>query len=91
MTKLVTESTQEGSERGDLFAHRRLHPHADKNGVGMIVAKQFKGRSLFDPQGPTVFHLVKIRSRVEKLTRECENSWCLSNLYGYFNRRGNSA
>lgn len=52
MTELVTQSTQEGSERGDLFAYRRFHPHADKNGVGMIVAKQFKGRSLFDAQRP---------------------------------------
>jgi hypothetical protein len=52
MTELVTQSTQEGSERGDLFAYRRFHPHADKNGVGMIVAKQLKGRSLFDAQRP---------------------------------------
>ena len=80
MTELVTQSTQEGSERGDLFAYRRFHPHADKNGVGMIIAKQFKGRPLFDAQRPsleyayvTVFHLVKIRRRVEKLTRGCEN------------------
>jgi len=52
MTELVTQSTQEGSERGDLFAYRRFHPHADENGVAMIVAKQFKGRSLFDAQRP---------------------------------------
>jgi hypothetical protein len=52
MTELVTQSTQEGSERGDLFAYRRFHPHADKNGVRMIVAKQFKGRTLFDAQRP---------------------------------------
>ena len=52
MTKLVTQSTQEGSKRGDFFAYRRFHPHADKDGVRMIVAKQFKGRTLFDAQRP---------------------------------------
>ena len=52
MTELVTQSTQEGSERGDLFAYRRFHPDTDKNGVRMIVAKQFNGRSLFDAQRP---------------------------------------
>jgi hypothetical protein len=40
VTKLVTQSTQEGSKRGDLFAYRRFHPHADKNGVGVIVAEK---------------------------------------------------
>ena len=40
MTKLVTQSTQEGSKRGDFFAYRRFHPHADKNSVGVIVAEK---------------------------------------------------
>jgi len=40
VTKLVTQSTQKGSKRGDFFAYRRFHPHADKNSVGVIVAEK---------------------------------------------------
>jgi hypothetical protein len=40
VTKLVTQSTQECSKRRDFFAYRRFHPHADKNGVGVIVAEK---------------------------------------------------
>ena len=40
VTKLVTQSTQKGSKRGDFFAYRRFHPHTDKNGVGVIVAEK---------------------------------------------------
>ena len=39
VTKLMTQSTQKGSKRGDLFAYRCFHPHADKNAVGVVVAE----------------------------------------------------
>ena len=51
VAKFVTQSTQEGSKRGDLFAYRRFHPHADKNGVGVVVAEKLSGPPLSDTAG----------------------------------------
>jgi len=51
VAKFVTKSTQEGSKRGDLFAYRRFHPAADKNGVGVVVAEKPGCPSLSDTEG----------------------------------------
>ena len=48
VAKFVTQGRQEGSKRSDLFAYRRFHPHADKNGVGIVVAEKLGCRSLSD-------------------------------------------
>ena len=57
VAKFVTQGSQEGSKRGDLFADRRFHPHADKNGVGIVVAEKFGCRSLSDTEGSGGEHL----------------------------------
>ena len=46
MAKLVAKGAQERTERGDLFSHRRSHPHAHHDGFGSVVSEQF-GRPLF--------------------------------------------
>lgn len=75
VTELVTQSAQEGSEGGDLFAYRRFHPHTDKNGVRMIVTKKFAGRSLPDAEGSggqdphvAALHLIEVGCLIEKLS-----------------------
>ena len=97
MTELVTQSTQEGSERGDLFAYRRFHPHADKNGARVVVAEKLGCRSLPDTQGSgcenpyaAVLHLIKIGCGIEKLSRNSENLVGLSGLDGGFDGPSNS-
>jgi hypothetical protein len=98
VTELVTQSAQEGSERGDLFAYRRFHPHADKNGVRVIVAKQFDGRSLPHAQGPggeapqvTLPDAIEVGRRVEKLSRNSQNFLCLPSVHRRFDGGGDSA
>jgi hypothetical protein len=87
VAKFVTQSTQKGSKRGDLFAYRRFHPHADKNGVGVVVAEKLGCRSLPDTEGSgcenlyvAVLHLIKIGCGIEKVSRNSENLFGPSGL-----------
>jgi len=88
VAELVTQSAQEGSKRGDLFAYRRFHPRADKNGVGVVVAEKLDCRSLPDAQGSggenpyvTVLHLIEIGCGIEKLSGNSENLFGLPRLH----------
>jgi hypothetical protein len=68
MAKLVAQSAEEGSKGSDLFAYRRFHPHADKYGVGVVVAKKLNCGSLADTDGSggENAHIAVSRNSVEK-------------------------
>lgn len=97
VTKFVTQSTQESSKRGDLFAYRRFHPRADKNGIGVVVAEKFDCRSLPDTEGSggenpyvAVPYLIEIGCGIEKVPGNSENLFGPSRLHGGFDGLSNS-
>lgn len=98
MAKFVTQSAQKSSKRSNLFLYRRFHPHADKDGVGIVVAEKLNRRSLPDAQrsrgkNPHVamLHLIEVGGRVQKLSRESQNLFAPPRLHAHFDGRSNSA
>ena len=98
VAKLVAKSTQEGSKRGHLFAYRRLHPHANKNGVWVVIAEKLDCRSLSDTEGSggknpnsAVLHFIKICCTIKKVRRNSKNLLGPSGFYRGFDGSGNSA
>jgi hypothetical protein len=98
VAKLVAKSTQEGSKRGHLFPYRRLHPHANKNGVWVVIAEKPDCRSLSDAEGSggknpnsAVLHFIKICCTIKKVRRNSKNLLGPSGFYRGFDGSGNSA
>src|SRR5215472_14592093 len=80
VAKLMTQGTQEGSKRGDLFAYGRFHPHADQNGVGVVITEKFDRRSLSDTEGSggqnphsTALDFIEIGCSIEEFARNSKN------------------
>lgn len=52
MAKLVAESAEKRSERGDMIANGGPHPNADQFGFRIVIAKDLRGPSAFSgPDG----------------------------------------